>query len=67
MNLNKTAKQNMMYIGIIILILMILPKISQLFEGYEKGSKKKVRDEHQDVGVMVDKELIGPSPVNKRQ
>ena len=41
MNLNKTAKQNLMYIGIIILILMILPKISQLFEGYEKGSKKK--------------------------
>ena len=67
MNLNKTAKQNLMYIGIIILILMILPKISQLFEGYEKESKKKVRDERQDVGVMVDKELIGPSPVNKRQ
>jgi len=52
-----------MYIGIIILILMILPKISQLFEGYEK----KVRDERQDVGLMVDKGLIGPSPVNKRQ
>ena len=67
MNLNKTAKQNLMYIGIIILILRILHKISQLFEGYEKGSKKKVRDERQDVGVMVDKELIGPSPVNKRQ
>jgi hypothetical protein len=63
MNLNKTAKQNLMYIGIIILILMILPKISQLFEGYEK----KVRDERQDVGLMVDKGLIGPSPVNKRQ
>ena len=64
MNLNKTAKQNLMYIGVIILILMLLPKISKLFEGYEKGNKK-VRDERQDVGLLVDKQLIGPSPVNK--
>lgn len=64
MNLNKTAKQNLMYIGVIILILMLLPKISKLFEGYEKGNKK-VRDERHDVGVLVDKQLIGPSPVNK--
>ena len=59
MNLNKTAKQNLMYIGVIILILMLLPKISKLFEGYEKG-KKNVRDERQDVGLLVDKQLIGP-------
>jgi len=64
MNLNKTAKQNLMYIGVIILVLMLLPKISKLFEGYEKGNKK-VRDERQDVGLLVDKQLIGPSPVNK--
>jgi len=64
MNLNKTAKQNLMYIGVIILILMLLPKISKLFEGYEKGNKN-VRDERQDVGLLVDKQLIGPSPVNK--
>ena len=64
MNLNKTAKQNLMYIGVIILILMLLPKISNLFEGYEKGNKN-VRDERQDVGLLVDKQLIGPSPVNK--
>jgi hypothetical protein len=43
---------------------MLLPKISKLFEGYEKGNKK-VRDERQDVGLLVDKQLIGPSPVNK--
>lgn len=67
MNLNKTAKQNLIYIGIIILALMLLPKISRLFEGYDKGSEKKVRDERQDVGVMVDKKLVGPSPVNKLQ
>ena len=64
MNLNKTARQNLMYIGVIILILMLLPKISKLFEGYEKGNKN-VRDERQDVGLLVDKQLIGPSPVNK--
>ena len=64
MNLNKTAKQNLMYIGVIILVLMLLPKISKLFEGYEKGNKN-VRDERQDVGLLVDKQLIGPSPVNK--
>ena len=64
MNLNKTAKQNLMYIGVIILVLMLLPKISKLFEGYEKGNKK-VRDERQDVGLLVDRQLIGPSPVNK--
>ena len=64
MNLNKTAKQNLMYIGVIILILMLLPKISKLFVGYEKGNKN-VRDERQDVGLLVDKQLIGPSPVNK--
>ena len=64
MNLNKTAKQNLMYIGVIILVLMLLPKISKLFEGYEKVNKK-VRDERQDVGLLVDKQLIGPSPVNK--
>ena len=64
MNLNKTSKQNLMYIGVIILILMLLPKISKLFEGYEKGNKN-VRDERQDVGLLVDKQLIGPSPVNK--
>lgn len=67
MNLNKTAKQNLIYIGIIILALILLPKISQIFEGYDKGSEKKVRDERQDVGVMVDKKLVGPSPVNKPQ
>ena len=64
MNLNKTAKQNLMYIGIIILAIMLLPKISMIFEGYKEGTKK-VRDERHDVGVLVDKQLIGPSPVNK--
>ena len=64
MNLNKTAKQNLMYIGIIILAIMLLPKISMIFEGYKKETKK-VRDERHDVGVLVDKQLIGPSPLNK--
>jgi len=53
-----------MYIGIIILAIMLLPKISMIFEGYKKETKK-VRDERHDVGVLVDKQLIGPSPVNK--
>ena len=68
MNLNKTAKQNLMYIGIIILAIMLLPKIPMIFEGYKKETKKgtkNVRDERHDVGVLVDKQLIGPSPVNK--
>ena len=39
-----------------------------IFEGYKKETKKgtkNVRDERHDVGVLVDKQLIGPSPVNK--
>ena len=56
MNLNKTAQQNLKYIAIIILVLLMLPKISKMFEGYDHQKKEKKK------GIMRGL-MTGPAPM----
>jgi len=56
MNLNKTAQQNLKYIAIIIIVLLMLPKISKMFEGYDHQKKEKKK------GIMGGL-MTGPSTI----
>ena len=45
MNLNKTAKQNLMYIGIVIGVIMLLPLFSRALIALSGGEKYKNKKE----------------------
>jgi hypothetical protein len=45
MNLNKTAKQNLMYIGIVIGIIMLLPLFNRAVVSLSGGEKYKSKKE----------------------
>ena len=45
MNLNKTAKQNLMYIGIVIGVIMLLPLFSRAVVTLSGGEKYKNKSE----------------------
>ena len=57
MKLNKTAKSNLMYIGVVIGILMLLP----VFNGV-MTPKKNEKYINQMPGAIVDRSIIGPAP-----
>lgn len=57
MKLNKTAKSNLMYIGVVIGILMLLP----VFNGM-MTPKKNEKYINKMPGAIVDRSIIGPAP-----
>ena len=57
MNLNKTARTNLMYIAIVIGILMLLPVFNRLMT-----PAKKEKYGNKMTGAIVDKSIMGPAP-----
>ena len=51
MTLNKTARTNLMYIGIVIGILMLLPFFNDLVEEY-RGRRRSSRNKEREATVM---------------
>ena len=58
MNLNKTARANLMYIAIVIGILMLLPVFNRLMTPVKKEKYKGGRMP----GTIFDRSVIGPAP-----
>lgn len=58
MNLNKTARTNLMYIAVVIGILMLLPVFNRLMTPVKKEKYKGDRMP----GAIIDKSIIGPAP-----
>jgi hypothetical protein len=57
MNLNKTARANLMYIAIVIGILMLLPVFNRMLT-----PAKKEKYGNKMPGAIVDRSVTGPAP-----
>ena len=58
MNLNNTARANLMYIAVVIGILMLLP----IFNRMITPAKKERYKGGNMAGAIVDRSIIGPAP-----